>query len=128
MRSLARIVPAALVAVIAGACATVAARAPLTDVPAGTYVLVEPVSDQYNAVAINEHGFVARMGNATHAGRHWVDPDGRLRMADEAGPCAGQESIWTHQYANNRVTLELIQDLCTVRATPFPQRMVYERR
>jgi hypothetical protein len=128
MRDIAGIGAAVVAAVIVGACATVAARAPLTDVPAGTYVLVEPASDQYNAVAINESGFVARMGDATHAGRHWVDPDGRLRMADEAGPCAGQESIWTYQYTNNRVTLDLVEDLCTVRAMPFPQRMIYERR
>jgi hypothetical protein len=118
----------AVVAVAVAACAPMVTRAPLTDVPAGTYVLVEPASDQYNAVAINESGFVVRMGNETHAGRHWVDADGRLRMTDEAGPCAGQESIWTYQYTNNRVTLDLVEDLCPARTMTFPQRMVYERR
>jgi hypothetical protein len=127
MRRIVSIAPAAVLALVVSACATVT-RAPLTDVPAGTYMLVEPASEEYNAVAINENGFVVRIGQATHSGRHWVDGDGRLRMTDEAGPCAGQESIWTYQYTNNRVTLDLVEDLCTVRPMAFPARMVYERR
>lgn len=112
-------------AMIASACATT--RAPLPDVPAGTYVLVEPDPDVYNAVAITDRAFTARMGERIESGEHWVS-DGRLHMASYSGPCQGQESIWTYSYSNNRVTLDLVQDRCGARSPPFPQRMVYERR
>jgi len=112
-------------ALVASACAT--ARAPLPDVPAGTYVMVQPESEVYNAVAITNRAFTARMGTQIHSGEHWVS-DGRLHMADFSGPCQGQESIWTYSYSNNRVTLDLVEDRCGARNPPFPQRMVYERR
>lgn len=124
MRLIGRITPALMFALVVTACAT---RMPVTDVPAGTYVLVEPASDTYNAVTISDRAFAARMGNMVHSGQHWLDSDGRIHMADDAGPCAGVESIWTYQYTNNRVTLNLVEDLCTVRPNPFPQRMVYQR-
>ena len=114
-------------ALVVSACATTT-RIPVTDVPSGTYVLVKPASDEYHAVSINEGAFAVRMGNMTHSGQHWLDRDGRLHMADDAGPCAGQESIWTYQYTNNRITLNLVEDLCAARPTAFPQRLVYQRR
>jgi len=130
MRILGKIAPAVLLTVLlilSAACAP-AMRAPLTDVPLGGYVLVEPESEVYNAVTINERAFSARIGDEIHTGQHWVDSEGRLRMADDAGPCAGQESIWTYSYSNNRVTLNLVEDRCEVRPVPFPERMVYQRR
>lgn len=125
MRRLALLIPVLLLFFLVGACAS---RAPLTDVPSGVYVLVEPESDVYNAVRVAPRAFTARMGNEIHSGEHWVDGDGRLRMADMAGPCEGQESVWNYQYANNRVTLTLVEDRCRTRNPAFPQRMVYERR
>jgi len=122
IRTVALLLPLALVL---SACAT--ARSPLPDVPAGTYVLVQPESEVYNAVAITNRAFTARMGTQILSGEHWVS-DGRLHMADFSGPCQGQESIWTYSYSNNRVTLDLVQDRCGARNPPFPQRMVYERR
>lgn len=127
MQPIGRTAPALMLALAVSACATTT-RTPVTDVPLGTYQLVEPASDEYNAVTINERAFAARMGNSTFSGQHWIDSEGRLRMADDTGPCAGQESIWTYQYANNRVTLDLIEDRCAARPTAFPARMVYERR
>ncbi|CAN5872565.1 hypothetical protein BH23GEM9_BH23GEM9_28960 [soil metagenome] len=127
MRLIGQFAPALMLAVIANACATTT-RAPVTDIPAGTYVLVEPASDVYNAVNINDRAFAGRMGTTTFGGQHWIDRNGRLRMADDAGPCAGQESIWNYQYMSNRVTLTLVEDRCAARATAFPPRMVYERR
>lgn len=122
-----RIASGLALALVIGACATTS-RLPVTDVPTGTYELVEPASDDYNAVTVNENAFAVRIGTMTHTGQHWLDSEGRLHMADDEGPCAGVESIWTYQYANNRVTLDLVEDRCTARTTPFPQRMVYERR
>jgi hypothetical protein len=127
MRNIGNFAPAILLTLAAGACAP-AMRAPLTDVPHGGYVLVEPESEEYNAVTINEYAFSARMGDQIVTGQHWVDSDGRLRMTDDAGPCAGEESIWDYSYTNNRVTLDLVEDRCPVRSVPFPERMVYERR
>lgn len=125
--TIARTASSLALALLVSACAATT-RIPVTDVPAGTYVLVEPASDEYNAVSINEGAFAVRMGTMTHSGQHWLDSEGRLHMADDAGPCAGQESIWTYQYASNRVTLNLVEDLCTARPMAFPQRMVYQRR
>lgn len=126
MRLIRNATPVLALALLAGACAT-ATRAPVTDVPAGTYVLVEPESDEYHAVAINERAFTVRIGTQTHSGQVWVDGDGRLHLADDTGPCAGQESIWTYQYSGNRITMNLVDDLCTARASAFPARLVYER-
>lgn len=128
MRNLGSLGASLVLALVVTGCATTASRQPVTLVPAGNYVLVEPASDTYNAVSINEWTFAARIGDQVHRGQHWIDSAGRLHMTDDAGPCAGQESIWTYSYSNNRVTLDLVQDLCTARTTPFPQRMVYERR
>ena len=111
---------------LVSACGTT--RQPLNDVPAGTYVLVEPASDVYNAVSINDRSFSVRMGNMVHSGQHWRDANGLLHMADDAGPCAGQESIWNYGVSGRRVTLNLVEDRCTVRPTAMPTRMVYERR
>lgn len=122
------IAPAALLLLLAGACATTAVRDPLVDVPAGNYVLVEPRSDVYNAVAITDRAFTLRVGDDIMRGQHWVDADRRIHMAFDTGPCAGQESIWTYGYTGNRVTLNLVEDLCPVRRPTLPQRMVYERR
>lgn len=116
-----------ILALVVSACATTS-RLPVTDVPAGTYVLVEPASDDFNAVTINESAFSMRMGDMTHSGQHWLDSEGRLHMADDEGPCAGQESIWTYSYTNNRVTLDLVEDRCTARTMTLPERMVYERQ
>lgn len=127
MRLIGRIVPTLMLALAVSACATVT-RNPVTDVPAGTYVLVEPASEEFNAVAITDLAFAARMGDTTVTGQHWIDDEGRLRMTSDTGPCAGQESIWTYSYANNRVTLDLVEDRCAVRSPAFPERMVYERR
>ena len=125
MRSVAPLLSALLLLLVVSACAS---RAPLTDVPTGVYVLVEPEPQVYNAVRVAPRAFTVRMGDETYSGEHWVDGDGRLRMADMAGPCQDQESIWDYQYANNRVTLTLVEDRCRARAEPLPQRMVYERR
>ncbi len=127
MRIIGNIAPAVLLTLAASACVP-ATRTPLTDVPHGGYVLVEPEPEVYNAVTINEYAFSARMGDEIVTGRHWVDSDGRLRMTDDEGPCAGEESIWDYSYANNRVTLDLVEDRCTVRSVAFPERMVYQRR
>lgn len=127
MRPIRQFAPALLAVVVASACATTS-RMPVTDVPAGTYVLVEPESEEYHAVAINESAFAVREGNMTLTGQHWLDSDGRLHMTVDSGPCAGQESIWTYSYANNRVTLNLIEDMCTARDPAFPQQLVYERQ
>jgi hypothetical protein len=125
MRRLAPLFPALFLLFVVSACAS---RAPVTDVPPGVYVMVEPEPQVYNAVRVAPRAFTARMGDEIHSGEHWVDGDGRLRMADMTGPCEGQESVWNYQYANNRVTLTLVEDRCRVRPTPFPERMVYERR
>jgi hypothetical protein len=122
-----KIASSLVLALVVSACATTT-RLPVTDVPAGTYVLVEPASDEYNAVTISENAFAVRMGDMTHSGQHWLDSEGRLHMTDDAGPCAGVESIWTYQYSGNRVTLDLVEDLCTERPSAFPERLVYERR
>ncbi len=126
MRLVRTLGPVLTLVLLATACAT--ARRPLTDVPAGTYLLVEPASDEYNALSLNEGAFAVRMGTMTHTGTHWVDGEGRLHVVDDEGPCAGQESIWTYTYANNRVTLDLVEDLCTVRDPAMPARLVYERQ
>jgi|GEM_PF-2342292 len=125
MRSVAPLLSALLLLLVVSACAS---RAPLTDVPTGVYVLVEPEPQVYNAVRVAPRAFTVRMGDEIYSGEHWVDGDGRLRMADMAGPCQDQESIWDYQYANNRVTLTLVEDRCQARTEPLPQRMVYERR
>lgn len=114
----------AVLTLVVGACASTT-RMPVTDVPAGTYVLVEPASEEYNAVSINEGAYAVRIGNMTMSGQHWVDADGRLHLVDDTGECAGQESIWTYSYANNRITLDLVEDLCAGRE--IPSHMVYER-
>lgn len=128
MRIMGKIVPALLLALVASACATTSMRAPVEDVPPGEYVLVEPQSDVFNAVRINPRAFTVRLGTQIHSGQHWVDGSGLLHMTDDDGPCAGQESIWNYDYANNRVTLNLVEDQCAARPTAFPDRMVYERR
>lgn len=120
------IAPAVLLALVATACASTT-RAPLEGVPSGNYVLVEPESDVYNAVSINERAFTVRLDDQVYSGEHWVDAEGRLHMTEDEGPCAGEESIWTYDYANNRVTLDLVEDRCEARTTPYPERMVYER-
>ncbi len=127
MRLIRQFAPALTLALEATACATTS-RMPVTDVPAGTYVMVEPASDEYNAVAINENAFALRMGTQTMTGQHWVDSDGRLHITEDSGPCAGQESIWTYTYANNRITMQRVEDMCTARPADFPERMVYERQ
>ena len=118
--------PTLALALALGACAS--ARMPVTNVPAGTYVRVEPASDVYHAVAINETTHAARVGNDVFRGTHWVDSQGRLHLMDDAGPCMGVESIWTYGYTGNRLTMTLVEDRCTARPMAFPQRMVYERR
>lgn len=127
MKMIGKIAPALLLAFVTTACAT-NVRAPLADVPAGNYVMVEPASDVYNAVAINERGYTVRTGNQVFGGEHWVDADGQLHLVDNEGPCVGQESIWMYSYSGNRLTLDLVEDMCTVRPNQFPQRVVYERR
>jgi hypothetical protein len=127
MRIIGKAAPALLIALAATACATTV-RQPVADVPSGNYVRVEPASDTYHAAAINEWAFTARADDEIFSGKHWVDGDGRVHMALDAGPCAGQESIWTYSYANGRVTLDLVEDQCAARPTPLPERMVYERR
>ncbi len=125
MQCINRMAPA-IALVLVSACASTA-RMPVTDVPAGTYVMVEPASGEYNAVTINEGAFAARMGNQTLTGKHWVDRDGVLHMTADTGVCANQESLWTYSYANNRITLDLVEDRCTARSPAFPDRMVYQR-
>lgn len=127
MKMIGKIAPALLLAFVTTACAT-SVRAPLADVPAGNYVMVEPASGTYNAVAINERGYTVRSGNQIYGGELWVDSMGQLHMADREGACMGQESIWTYSYSGNRVTLDLVDDMCTVRPNQLPQRVVYERR
>jgi hypothetical protein len=109
-----------------GACATTV-RNPIEDVPPGEYVMVEPESDVYTAVALNETAFTVRMDDAIHSGQHWVDADGRIHMVNDAGPCADVESIWTYDYSGDRFTLNLVEDQCQVRPQPFPDQVVYER-
>lgn len=127
MRITGSIASAVVAGLVIGACAP-AVRAPLTDVPAGTYVLVEPESEVYNAVTINERAFNLRVGDDIMTGEHWVDDMGRIHMAEDEGPCAGMASIWTYDYTGNRVTLDLVEDRCPTRPPEFPERMVYERR
>lgn len=127
MRMIQRIAPALLLAVVTTACAT-AVRAPVADVPAGTYVLVEPETGVYQAVSINERAHALRVGDDVITGQHWVDADGRLHIVPDEGPCVGQESIWTYSYTGNRITMNLVQDRCTARVDPLPQRLVYQRR
>lgn len=119
---------AALTLVLAAAACATTTRAPLTDVPDGTYVLVDPAPDGYHAVALNDWAFTARVDDDVHTGQHWLDDQGRLHMADDEGPCAGVESIWTYDYTGDRVELTLVEDRCDVRPMAFPDRMIYERR
>jgi hypothetical protein len=127
MRITGSIATAVLCGLVIAACAP-AMRAPLTDIPAGTYVLVEPETDVYNAVTINERAFSLRVGETIMTGEHWVDGMGRLHIVENEGPCAGQASVWRYDYTANRVTLELVEDHCPVRPPDFPERMVYQRR
>ena len=127
MPTIRTLVPALCLSLGALACAPAATRAPVTDIPAGTYVLVEPEPDGFYAVTINERAFAVRMDDMTHTGEHWIDAEGRLHMADIGGPCAGQESIWTYSFANNRVSMDLVEDRCAARPMSFPQRWVWER-
>jgi hypothetical protein len=115
-----------LLPLFATACATAAARLPLTDVPPGTYVMVEPASETYNAVTIGANSFSYRNGDETGTGQHWLDSDGRVHIVDDSGECAGQESIWTYQYTGNRISMTKVSDACAGRE--MPATMVYERR
>src|SRR5690606_21913664 len=56
MRRFKKLAPSLVLALVVTACAS-NTRQPLTAVPAGNYVLVEPASDVYNAVGINEWTF-----------------------------------------------------------------------
>jgi hypothetical protein len=125
MRIVGKVAPVILFALVVGACAT---RGPLTDVPHGTYQLVEPEPDVYTAVTIADRAYAVRVGQDIVRGQHWVDNQGRVHIVDDAGRCAGQASIWTYSYSNNRVTINLVEDRCPDRTPAFPQRMVYERR
>jgi hypothetical protein len=120
-----RTLPLALVlTALTAACATTT-RMPVTDIPAGNYVLVEPASDTYTAIAINDMAYSVRMDDDIWTGRHWVDADGQLHVVDDEGSCAGMESVWTYNYSGNRLTLDLVSDACTTRDQP--DRLVYER-
>ncbi len=95
MRWTTRMVPLVFLILGATACAS---RAPVTDVPTGIYVLVEPEVEEYNAVAVAQRAFTVREGSQVYSGEHWVDGARRLRMAIYSGPCAGEESIWDYNY------------------------------
>lgn len=120
-----RIAPLALLFVVAAACATTQVRQPLTDVPAGEYLLVEPEPEQYTAVAINQGAYTVRVGDQVWSGKHWVDGQGRVHLVDDTGECAGMESIWTYSYSMNRISMELVSDACATRDLNSPQ--VWER-
>ncbi len=127
MRLIARIAPAALLLTIA-ACATTAERLPITDVPAGNYVMVEPASDTYQAVSITDRAYMMRAGDQLMGGEMWVDAAGDLHLLATDGPCLGQESLWRYDYEGRRITLDLVEDMCTARMNALPDRIVYERR
>lgn len=110
---------------LAAACATTT-RLPLTDVAPGTYVLVEPAPETYNAVTINQSAFSVRDGDQTYTGKHWLDREGRIHMTTDTGDCAGVESVWTYTQSGNRITLTKVSDACEGRE--MPATMVYERR
>ena len=120
-----RIAPLAMLLAVTAACATTQVRQPLTDVPAGEYLLVEPEPEQYTAVAINEGAYTVRVGDQVWSGTHWVDGQGRAHIVDDAGECAGMESIWTYSYMSNRLTMELVSDACPTRE--FSSTQVWER-
>lgn len=112
------------VAVLVAACATTPVRQPVTTVPAGTYLMVEPEPEQYTAVSINEGAYTVRVGDQVWSGQHWLDGQGRYHMVDDTGQCAGMESIWTYDYQGSRVTMDLVSDECATRELPSTQ--VYE--
>jgi hypothetical protein len=118
-----RFAPFAVVALVA-ACATAPTREPVTTVPAGTYLQVDPEPEAYTAVAINEGAFTVRVGDEVWSGQHWLDGQGRYHMADDTGPCAGMESIWTYDFQGTRVTMDLVSDECATRE--FPATVVFE--
>jgi hypothetical protein len=125
MRTIGRIAPVILFAFAASACA---ARMPLADVPHGTYVLVEPAPAVYTAVTLGEGAYAIRAGDQVVRGQHWVDNRGRVHVVEDTGPCAGRASLWTYDYSNNRLTLNLVEDRCPNRSPALSQRLVYERR
>lgn len=125
MRSARSLLPMLLVPLMLAACATTT-RMPVTDVPTGNYVLVEPQQDTYMAVSIGEWAHSLRAGDETWTGQHWLDAEGRLHTVDDTGECAGMEAIWTYQYTGNRLTMDLVSDECPTRE--IPERLVYERR
>lgn len=126
MRMISKLSPALVLALFVGACATTT-RLPVTDVPAGNYVLVEPESDQYVALAINERAYSVRVDDDIMTGTQYVDSEGNLHVVDDDGPCAGMESVWSYSYSGNRLTIERISDACTARDPNMPARQVFER-
>lgn len=117
-----------LILLALGACASAEVRRPVMDVPPGSYVLVEPQSDVYNAVTINERAWAVRMGDEVFTGAQWVDAEGRLHLVNDTGPCAGQQSVWTYSYSGGRITLDRVEDECTARPEGQPSHMVYQRQ
>ena len=114
-----------MVVPILAACATTPQHLPVTDVPPGNYVLVEPESDVYTAVAINENAHTVRMGDQTITGQHWLDAEGRLHIVPDTGECAGMESVWTYSVSGNRITMDQVSSECTVEGMPTHE--VWER-
>lgn len=127
MRMIRKLSPALVLALVVGACATTT-RLPVTDVPSGNYVLVEPASDQYVALALNERAHTVRVDDDIMTGTHYVDSAGNLHIIDDDGACAGMESVWSYSYSGNRLTVERISDACTARDPNIPARQVFERR
>lgn len=108
------------------ACATVPERRPITDVPLGTYVMVEPAPQVYNAVTINENAWSLRNGDEVFTGTHWLDSDGMLHIVENEGPCAGMDSVYRYSYADHRLTVDRVSDACTERGAP--EHMVYQHQ
>ena len=108
------------------ACATVPERRPISDVPLGTYVLVDPAPPEYNAVTINENAWSLRSGDEVVNGTHWIDSDDMLHIVSNDGPCGGMDSVYRYSYENHRLTLDRVSDACGNRDAPA--HMVYEHQ
>lgn len=102
------------------------AQYPLTDVPLGTYQLVDPEPEAYTAVALNDRAWAVRAGDQVFTGTLYVDQAGLLHVIDDQGPCAGLGAVWEYELTGARLVMDLVSDECENR--DVPHHWVWERR